>query len=110
MFQQYFGNETDTQTVAATVTLKKLMLKVIETQWLQQRFFKINKNQEVHRPNHSPEEKFFLSLSRLINMKHILNIVKLIQILICSRIWQYIKTIIDTKKSNLLTFSYSSYI
>lgn len=32
MFQQYFGNETDTQTVAATVTLKKLMLKVIETQ------------------------------------------------------------------------------
>lgn len=27
MFQQYFGNETDTQTVAATVTLKKTNVK-----------------------------------------------------------------------------------
>ena len=58
MFQQYFGNETDIQTVAVIVTLKKLMLKVIETQWLQQRFFKLKRNQEVHGLNHSPEEKF----------------------------------------------------
>lgn len=27
MFQQYFGNETETQTVAATVTLKKTNVK-----------------------------------------------------------------------------------
>lgn len=27
MFQHYFGNETDTQTVAATVTLKKTNVK-----------------------------------------------------------------------------------
>lgn len=27
MFQQYFGNETDKQTVAATVTLKKTNVK-----------------------------------------------------------------------------------